>query len=277
MTTATGIRQLTTACLPDIHQPAQLALTFAKYGDANEPVRGGMMRRGDPLFLLLQNVEPGCKLQVLNLSRNPEADWDNAADVSTLPGDTWKQLEDGRYGLILGNDAAQKTGIRPGDYFEIRQLANNGKASNPIPVALDQKSAVSVNLYAAGTLEQIGVQLTNTTFGVAPYADASPPLVLDKNLQIEASEPGKAFLRGRRAIEPRATVFVRNEVSHEVFQTTVKDDRTFELPFKADVGHPLHVWVTDPNGQTTDLGMTPYAPSCVKAGPCAMFALQAKI
>ena len=118
------IVQDSTTCLTDTEAPRRLGVALAKFGDlavffpkptgSHSPVRVA-----DPLVLALTNVEPGCRLEILNLSKNPAAEWSNAADVRAMPGNALKALGDGRYGVVMGNASAQKIGVSPGDVFEI--------------------------------------------------------------------------------------------------------------------------------------------------------------
>lgn len=280
---AASINQVSDKCYDDQTVPAKLGVSLAKYGDVIQayPNYGhSPAKYADPLVLMLENVEPGCGFQVLNLTKNPDADWSNAADIKSLPSSTMKALGDGRYGLILGNKEATDAGITPGDVFDIRQVEaeGKGKAGPETRVYLDQKASTNVlTLASYGTVDQFG---TNIGLGqqvrINVYGDATAPLVLTKNLQIEGLSEGKGTIRGKRAIEPGAEVFVHNEVTKQTFSGKVGDDRQFEVPFEAAIGAPLHLWVKDHNNVVTDLGLTNFAPKCVKGGPCGVAALMQK-
>lgn len=280
---ASSINQVSTACLTDTEAPKQLGVSLAKFGDVLRPVpaTGSFTRAGDPLVLMLTNVEPGCRLEVLNLSKNPEAEWSDEGGKNTVPGSTLKALGDGRYGVVMGNDAAKKLGVDPGDVFEIRQVDAAGNPSEPTRIKLEQKTQINVqNLGSAyGKVDLIDVPALPMAGSarIRPYADAAAPTVLTKNVRIDASSADKGVLRGTKAIEPGATVSLHNEATQKTFSVVVGEDRKFELPFDAKIGHPLHLWVTDHNGNKTDLGITNFAPSCAKAGVCNTASLLAQL
>ena len=280
---ASSISQTSTACLTDTEAPQKLGVSLAKFGDVLRPPPAGSnwVRAGDPLVLMLTNVEPGCRLEVLNFSKNPEAEWADAGGARTVPGSTLKALGDGRYGVVMGNEAAKKLGVDPGDVFEIRQVDAAGNPSEPARIKLEQRSLTTVqNLGSAyGQVDLIDVPALPMagTARIRPYADASAPKVLTKNVTIDASSADKGVLRGTKAIEPGATVSLHNEATQKTFAVVVGEDRKFELPFDAKIGHPLHLWVTDHNGTKTDLGITNFAPSCAKAGVCNTASLLAQL
>lgn len=275
---ASSINQVTNVCLSDGEPPAQLEVSFSGFGDLIR-IQNSSTRGGDPLILMLGKVEPGCELQILNISKQPDAEWSDKSSITKLPVDTMKPLGDGRFGLVFGNKQAEAVGVRPGDVFEIRQVDSNGNASPPTSVALQQKNRVDLRLASYGTLEVQGVAVDafrNETVRLRPYPDGAAPMVLTGLLQIESTAEGKGRLSGRKAIEPGATVFVHNEATHETFSGSVGADRRFAVDFTAKAGAPIHLWVTDHNGVTTDLGLTTYAPKCVKSGPlCAASLAQA--
>lgn len=281
---ASSINQTSTACLADTDAPLQLGVALAKFGDVMRrpnPTSTGWVRAVDPLVLMLTNVEPGCRLEVLNLSKNPEAEWSDAGEIRSVPGSTAKALGDGRYGILMGNDAAKKMGVDPGDVFEIRQVDAAGNASEPSRIKLEQRTTVDANNLgsAYGQVDMIETPNLPTAgrVQIRPYADAHGPTVLTKNVSISADSADKGVIRGKKAIEPGATVFVHNEATNKTFSVVVGEDRKFELPFEAKIGHPLHLWVNDHNGTRTDLGLTNFAPACAKAGVCNTASLLAQV
>lgn len=281
---ANAISQSSTACLVDNDPPKQLGVSLAKFGDVMRrphPTSSSWVRTVDPLVLMFQNVEPGCRIEVLNLSKNPEAEWTDGDGISKLPGNTLKALGDGRYGVVMGNDAAKKLGVDPGDVFEVRQVDASGNASVPTRIKLEQHATLPVNNLGSGYGTVDIIDAPNFPAAgpaqIRPYADGFAPKVLTKNVSIVADSADKGVLRGTKAIEPGATVFVHNEATNKTFQAVVGEDRKFEVPFEAKIGHPLHLWVNDHNGTRTDLGLTHFAPSCAKAGVCNTASLLAQV
>ncbi len=275
VTAAASIPQSADICMKDTTAPPALGVELAKYGNF-EPFSGG--KRIDPLVLYLSNVEPNCTLQIINLSENPAACWDK--DAKTLPGNLKRPIRDGKYGLLLGNAQAGKVSLSAGDIFEIRQVDAAGNTSEPVRVTLNQKAGANrwtrINLDGR-VRDDVGAGLAPGAYNYIPDPDQRPPVVLAKRMKIEAAKKrGKATLSTDKAVEPGCTVTVENARTHQSYDATADGDGKLLVEFNAEAGDPLHIRVTDYNGVTTDMGMTTFAPSCVRAGPGAQDRLRKK-
>jgi hypothetical protein len=265
-----GISQVSDQCMKDTTQPPKLVVEYAAFGDL---IAQPNNTRRDPLVLRFMGMEPGCKLEFMNISEKPNCTW--ASDAKALTGPIDRCLHDGKLGVLFATDEAKKLGIQPGDIFEVRQVDASGNASEPTRIKLVQQN---INWTNFDTRPNAIVGAVNFTPGwnyyLQAYGDARAPVVLNKHMQIKATEAGKAVLTGDRAMEPGVTVVVHNERTIKDFSAVVDDAGKLVVNFEAQVGDPLHVSARDHNGNSVDLGVFPYAPSCVKAGPLAQNQLQ---
>ena len=267
-----GIQQVSDQCMKDTTPPPKLAVEYAAYGDLiDQPQRTSR----DPFVLRLSGFEPGCKLEFMNLSDKPNATW--ACDAKSLTGPVNQCLHDGKLGVLFSNDEAKKVGILPGDIFEVRQVDPSGNTSEAVRIKLAQKD-VGWTMFDGRPNVVVGaVSFTpGVNYYLRAYGDGRAPVVLNKHMQIKATEAGKAVLTGDRALEPGARVNIHNERTLKDFAAVVDDAGKLVLNFEADVGDQLHASAYDHNGNFVDLGLFPYAPSCVKAGPLAQDQLQAQ-
>lgn len=274
VTSAASIPQSSSTCMKDTTAPPKLGVQLAKYGNF---VPINRSNRIDPLVLHLSNVEPNCSLEIINLSKNPAACWDK--DAQTLPAKLKRPICDGKYGLLLGNKDAAKVSLNAGDIFEIRQVDPAGNASEPVRITLDQKTGADrwtrLSLDAR-VRDDVGAGLNPGQYNFMPDADNRPPIVLPDRMKIEAAKAkGKATLRTDRAVEPGCTVTIENARTHESYSATADGDGKLVVEFEAAAGDPLHIRATDHNGISTDMGMTTFAPTCVRAGPGAQSQLSA--
>lgn len=208
--------------------------------------------RIDPLIFDLRGVEPGTKLQVVNRSANPRGSWRTAIH---LPGNTKKILDaEGSYRLALGDKQAAKLGIKPGDVLEIRQVDSSGNASKP---AVLSPAASYVSTPSGPPEDQFGVNLRPMPPRYTASADGRPPKVMPGSLHLRSAGHGALNVVGSGVTEPGATVTVTNLQPTQVTSQGVTDDKgnVRIAGLRARTGDPIHIVVTDRNGQSTDLGI----------------------
>ena len=267
---ASQISQTSTICQKDTTVPPKPTVDWAGYGDLNLYQNGG---HRDPFALYLGNIEPGCRVEFLNLSDKPDATWE--ADAKGFGGSTKRCLHDGKYALTYSNAEAKKLGIEPGDVIWIRQVDDSGNASEPTELAMRQQSITNWFQLDGRPRDEFGASVpVNTYLQLNAYGDNRKPNAIAKNLKIEGTEVGKGTLTCTRGVEPYCTVTVRNERLLKDFAAKADGCGRFTLAFEAQVGDPLHLTASDLNGNPSDLGLITYAPSCVKAGPLAQNQLQ---
>jgi hypothetical protein len=264
---ASQIIQVGTVCQKDTTPPPKPTVDWAGYGDLNHDSGA----RRDPLALYLGSIEPGCRVEFINLSVKPDATWE--ADAKGFGGNTKRCLHDGKYGLMYSNAEAKKLGIEPGDILWIRQVDDAGNVSEPAELAMRQVNSNWIQLDGRAR-DQFGVDVPAGRFYLGAYTDNRKPTAVPQNMRIEGTEVGKGQLTCNRGVEPYCTVTIRNERTLKDFAAKADGGGRFTLAFEADVGDPLHVTAFDHNSNTADLGLITYAPSCVKAGPLAQNQLQ---
>ncbi len=267
---------------PDTTRPATLTVNLARFGVFRAPVHRAGTRAVDPLILDLSSVEPGCRLQLLNLSANPNATWSDHGQE--LPSTRAQHLEGGRCQLIYGDPLMARLGLAPGDIFLLRQVDGAGNASDAVKVALSQTRGVELThgwIPPGGTprdhFEADAIPpLSSSRF--VPAGDSRAPVALVDRLTLASgTAPGTATLSGVRAFEPGVTVTVHNERTNERARAVVDENQTLSVDIAAQTGDPLHVTAVDHNGHAVDLGVVRLSPpaASVPATPGAGFALQA--
>lgn len=85
----------------------------------------------DPVYLELRNVELGSTLQLINLSKDPSANFERKNDVTELT-QTGRNVERREGAVYLNADQMKKFGIEPGDVFQLRQVDHSGNPSMPV-------------------------------------------------------------------------------------------------------------------------------------------------
>lgn len=268
MSIISSIQQTSTDCMKDTTPPSKLGVT-AYFGDMR------LSHTIDPLYLEFRGVEPGAKIELINLSANPAAVW---SEAKSLGANTMLAQADGSYRLALGNVEAKALGISPGDVLEFRQVDAAGNASSSTMIAMKQRTSSNhgSGLQVAPD-EQRGVNLPRAWMQYVPYIDGRAPTALPARMKISAGQGEQGVLTGDRAIEPYAEVTVTNRRTLRSYQGKVSEAGALSVTFDAKVGDPLEITVTDHNGVKTNLGVAPYAPKCVKAGPLCAQQLQDQV
>lgn len=92
----------------------------------------------DPVFLALKNFEPGCRLEVISLSDNPAAEFNDHCknEIFQLPVTGFNAAGDEAH-VALSAEAMKEKGIVPGERLLIRQVDENGNAGPETHVFLD--------------------------------------------------------------------------------------------------------------------------------------------
>lgn len=261
---AGAIPQISKKPMTDKTPPPHLSVS-ATFGDlvlSSTPTP----RPRDPLALDMENVEPDCHFEILNLSAKPDASWTCSRDRKVLPGRSPKHMDSGRYAVIFGDKQMQKLGLKAGDTFEIRQVDRAGNASEPERVELNNYDSLSVD-NRRGDWQSYGITLRKTNYRCTAIADARAPTAIAKRMKLEPSDNANmAILSADRALEPGCIIEVVNERTRNEYSDSADSTGSFSLSFDAAVGDPLHIKATDHNGNTKDLGHIVYAPSSFKAG-----------
>ncbi|MBX7096888.1 MAG: hypothetical protein K1X89_04165 [Myxococcaceae bacterium] len=91
----------------------------------------------DPVYLELSNVEVGTTIQLLNLSANPGASWNDAKAVVELPL-TGRDIANRQASAFLNAEQMDKLGLQPGHMIQLRAVdtANPANVSPAVTTEL---------------------------------------------------------------------------------------------------------------------------------------------
>jgi hypothetical protein len=233
---------------PSLLERARSALTGAK------PAPAEKLYDQDLFWVEASGVLPGAKLEVLNLSERPNADW--SRDVRVLPGDTHKRLPAGRdgrsedgYGLLLTRAEAHKLGILAGDQLLLRQRDGHGNTS--AAVLLDMMQMGGEGLRDLRGFDRIGAETppSRPQDGLAlamAIGDERSGVVVPGRIT-SRMEGNEAVVTLDRALEPGSQVFVNNLTHPAKARGFVKLESTVELRVKAQAGDRIAVYYADAN------------------------------
>lgn len=176
-------------------------------------------RGGDPAYIELSNVELGASIELVNLSKKPDADF--ACDKVTLPV-TGTDVGSRRVGIMLTQDQMGQLDLKPGDVFALRAVDAAGNASPAVTGAIEPHrvgvanfdgpwaglptSRVMDTWERSTQLPVLGPDGTTSTMTVHEVDDGRPPALLTEHLSFAANPDGTVALKGDRALEPGATL-----------------------------------------------------------------------
>lgn len=254
MPTIASIRANGQKVCSDVTIPKPVRVRVAEFGDL---VVGSSSNRRDPLVLQLSDVEAGCKLQVLNKSVAPNAQWDKAAQ--DLPGSTLKHLPNGQYNLVLTNELTEKLNIKPGDVFELRQVDASGNASAPTVVALKQVNGRRVNVGFDGVTDTFDGSKPVGPHTVVEYADGRPAGAAPEAMRFIPTANGDGFVfSGQNAAEPFSKIYVNELVNGNYtgksYEVPVGNDGSFQKTLPLLDGQQVNVTIYDHNVNGSELG-----------------------
>lgn len=224
-------------------------------GSANVPV----MRPTDPAYIELGNVEQGTYLQVLNLSKNPDAQWSNPEDLQTLRF-SGRELPTRQGSVYLSPEKLKQLDIQAGDQLVIRAVDRNGNVSESTNLHLEPNGYAQsgYGLYdPSGRRVGGGAQISGLDgdgkrreFLALAVNDSRVPVLKLNRFQLEVSEAtGQGTLKVQRGVEPNASITIVNSRTGEQWRGTAGWDGKVELPINVKNGDPLTMTVTDEEGR----------------------------
>lgn len=205
MTTTTGmsVQGPATTCTPrDVTLPPvpriETSIAFdhstARARLVNDTPVGGGRAVPDPVYIELSNVEGGTTFELCNLSRNPEASFNDPTCVVQLDP-TGRDLANRRASIYLTADQMQKLDLQPGDIYLLRAKDKDGNVSSHVRGELEpddwanahvgdtendawviRRGARFIMLDGESDRKNIIARIVN---------DGRAPVVLEKNLRIE--------------------------------------------------------------------------------------------
>jgi hypothetical protein len=222
----------------------------------------------DPAYIELNNVEIGTKLEFINLSANPGAEFDKKSTISLEV--TGRDPKTRTAAVFIPQKDMEKLGLKPGDMYALRAVDNAGNASEPVTGELEPNRWANGRVVEDGNWAGRGRDLQaldgeNERKSVIAKAvnDSRPPMTLEANISINTKGNGAKEMILDRAIEPGANVSVLNSRTGATVGGQVGTDGKLTVPLKGvEDGDPLVVSVTDNNGvQGQDLEVV-YSKAC---------------
>lgn len=234
-------------------RPRQLGIEYARYGDFTQESQST-----DPLIVKFTNYEPGAKIQFVDLSQNPAADFSCDEDVKSFPGGTdIRRMKDGSLIIVLNNELADELDIKPGASLQFRQVNTAGEPSRPSEIVKLRQTATrsSFDISDTSDFQDFNTGLTPGRYLITDRKDQDGPVVRTDRLQISPGDTDQWFLTGCKAVEPDAKITVENLTTGGVYAGTERDGEV-KVDLKAHPGDVLGIKVTDWADNETDLGVT---------------------
>lgn len=243
--------------------------TFTPYPPPPAPLPA--RRYSDPVYIELNNVEPGTRFRLLNTSKNPNGTFAKNGVVLEATG---RDVANRAASIYLTEAQMKKIDLRPGDTFSLQALDEAGNASaNPAHGQLDYYT------WATGTVQDTIDRKPLTTRGtqlsaldgegarkdliVREVPDGRAPLVLMDRVTLKAGTNGAATLIANGAMEPGASLTVTNLRTSEQYAGSVAQDGTMSIELSNMAAgdpillQPLDAW----SNAGKDVPLT-YAPKC---------------
>jgi hypothetical protein len=160
----------------------------------NPPTVPRPTRGRDPAYIELNNVEVGTKIQLINLSGKPDADWGNKDDIVELTL-TGRDVNNRQASIYLNDKQMKKMGLQPGDMYQLRAVDDAGNASQPVTAELEPDDWANSRIRDRGANDQFeitrGAQI-NALDGEAAREnliikavnDERPPMAIEDNMSL---------------------------------------------------------------------------------------------
>jgi len=151
----------------------------------------------DPAYIELGNVEMGTTIQMINMSKTPDAQWGDKNNVVELKL-TGRDVVNRQAAAYLTADQMEQLDLKPGDMLQLRAMDEEGNASTAVTAELEP------NDWANGLVRE-NVNNTNVDTHGAQFSmldgddarknivakainDTRPPMMLDERLTLVADE-----------------------------------------------------------------------------------------
>ncbi len=240
-------------------------------------------RAFDPVYIELHEVEPGTRLQLLNLSKHPNG---NFAKHGITLEPTGRDVANRAASIYLTEAQMKKLDIKPGDAFAIRAVDEAGNTSvEPARGFLDHRGwghrmvtdTVDRKSFTApgNQLSCLDGEGVRKNLLARTVDDGRLPVVLEDRVTFKDGAQGAATCIADQAMEPGATIEIVNLRTNGSFSGSV-DVTTGAMRIELSdmrAGDPLVLRPLDRNGiEGKEIRLT-YAPKCKggKSKPRAAF------
>jgi hypothetical protein len=150
-----------------------------------QPRPANAVRNPDPLYLELDNVEMGTKFEIINLSKNPGATFDNKTDLQTVEI-TGRDVQNRRASIYMNDEKMREFGIEPGDVFQIRARDPAGNVSLPVT------GEIEPNDWAGNQVQELNATGGFVNAGPGTQFSALDGEAARKNLVVKAVNDSRA-------------------------------------------------------------------------------------
>lgn len=151
----------------------------------------------DPAYIELGNVEMGTTIQMLNMSKAPDAQWGDKNSVVELKL-TGRDVVNRQAGIYLTADQMEQLDLKPGDMLQLRAMDEEGNASAPVTTELEpddyrnglvRENVNNTNVDTAGAqFSMIDGENTRKNVVAKAVNDTRPPMMLEDRLTLIADE-----------------------------------------------------------------------------------------
>lgn len=116
---------------PSVHRSRAFERASDRARWVNTNPSGPAPGRPDPAYFELHNVEAGTKIQLINISKNPEASFDKKEDIVELPL-TGRDVQNRQAAVYLTQEQLDKIDLKGGDIYRLRVVDAAGNASESV-------------------------------------------------------------------------------------------------------------------------------------------------
>lgn len=146
----------------------------------------------DPAYFELHNVEPGTKIQLVNISKRPDASFEDKEHIAELAL-TGRDVTNRQAAFYLTEDQMNAIDLKPGDMYRLRAVDAAGNASEVVTNELESsdwgnqtirdRNADNRFERRRGTTESmLDGEATRKNIIIKTVNDGRPPLVLEDKL-----------------------------------------------------------------------------------------------
>lgn len=216
-------------------------------------------RPRDPAYIEITNWEPGTRFQLLNISDNPKANFDQKGDIIELEP-TGRDVAGRRAAVYIKAPAMKKLKLTAGHHLMMRTVDAAGNVSQPVRIRLEGSAygqrgrALEKNNWvpASRNMRLLDGESTRKNFVLKHMPDRVGPQTkfFDEELTLKKNSKGEIMLSADGTLEPTAQVRITNGRTGVVKVGGVTADQGFKLSLGKDVkdGDMLVVQVTDSAG-----------------------------
>ena len=226
-----------------------------------EPRRGGNRPGGarDPAYIEIRNWEPGTTFELLNISDNPKASFDNSADLIKL-APTGRDIQGRTAALYIKEKQMKALKLTAGHHMMLRAVDSDGNASAPVRLRLEGstygtagRAVENSNWVAASSgLRLLDGENTYKGFILKHMPDRVAPNTkyFSAEAAFKVDSKGQFTLSADGCLEPGASVTITNGRTGKRAAAGVAADQSWKAKLGKDIkdGDVLMVVVSDPAG-----------------------------